>query len=86
MELWFVYSADAGSLFVTDISGLNFVVSMFRAILGHKFLDWTQHLLNNNNHTVELNMLGASLLLTDDPENIKAVQDTQVEFNTSFSL
>ncbi|KAH8698215.1 cytochrome P450 [Phaeosphaeriaceae sp. PMI808] len=57
--------------------GLNFVVSMFRAILTHKFVDWTQDILNNNHHTVELHMLGASLLLTDDPENIKAVQDTQ---------
>ena len=35
-------------------------------------------MLEEYNHTVELRMLGTRLVMTDDPENIKAIQDTQV--------
>lgn len=51
---------------------------MYRAVWKYTFVEWTRQLLIENNHTVELHMLGTKLLLTDDPENIKAVQDTQV--------
>lgn len=51
---------------------------MFRSLASHRFYHWTKDLLKEHNHTAELRLLGQSLLLTDDPENIKAVQDTQV--------
>lgn len=35
-------------------------------------------MLEEYNHTMELRMLGTRLIMTDDPENIKAIQDTQV--------
>ena len=35
-------------------------------------------MLEEYNHTMELRMLGTRLVMTDDPENIKAIQDTQV--------
>jgi hypothetical protein len=38
-------------------------------------------LLEKYNHTMELRMLGQRLVVTDDPENIKAIQDTQVRFS-----
>ena len=34
-------------------------------------------MLEDYNHTMELRMLGTKLVMTDDPENIKAIQDTQ---------
>ena len=37
-------------------------------------------MLEEYNHTVEFRMLGTRLVMTDDPENIKAIQDTQVLF------
>jgi hypothetical protein len=54
------------------------VIDMLKAVRKHRFYHWTKYLLDTNNHTVEMRMLGAKLLLTDDPENIQAVQDTQV--------
>jgi hypothetical protein len=44
----------------------------------HEFWHWTKDILDTNNHTVDVRMLGNSMYLTDDPENIKAIQDTEV--------
>lgn len=51
---------------------------MFKAFRSHKFHLWSQRLLEKNNHTMELQMFGEKLVMTDDPENIKAIMDTQV--------
>lgn len=58
--------------------GLNLFIGMLRAVRSHKFHLWTQSLLEKHNHTMELRMFGEKLVMTDDPENIKAMQDTQV--------
>ena len=50
---------------------------MFKAVRKHKFYHWTKEMLEEHNHTTELRMLGTRLVMTDDPENIKAIQDTQ---------
>lgn len=52
---------------------------MFKAVHKHRFYHWTKDLLEKNNHTMELRMLGTRLIMTDDAENIKAIQDTQVQ-------
>lgn len=54
------------------------MIEMFKVVRKYRFYHWTKYLLEENNHTLQLRMLGATLLLTDDPENIKAVQDKQV--------
>ncbi|KOS22570.1 Cytochrome P450 52A4 [Escovopsis weberi] len=64
--------------------GLNIVIPMFRAVASHRFYHWAKDLLKKHNHTAELRILGESLILTDDPENIQAIQDTQFwEFEKS---
>ncbi|KAF1992965.1 cytochrome P450 [Amniculicola lignicola CBS 123094] len=50
---------------------------MFRALGSHKFHLWSQQHLEKHNHTVELRMFGEKLVMTDDPENIRAIQETQ---------
>ncbi|KAF2257924.1 cytochrome P450 [Lojkania enalia] len=50
---------------------------MLRAVKSHKFHLWNQHLLEKHNHTMELQMFGEKLVMTDDPENIQAIQETQ---------
>lgn len=60
------------------------MIDMFRELRKHRFYHWTKRLLENNNHTLQLHMLGANLLLTDDPDNIKAIQDTQVGLDTGL--
>jgi cytochrome P450 len=50
---------------------------MLKAFRSHKFHIWSQDLLTKHNHTVELRMFGEKLVLTDDPENIRAIQETQ---------
>ena len=51
---------------------------MFKAVRSHKFHLWSQRLLEKHNHTMELHMFGEKLVMTDDPENIRAIQETQV--------
>lgn len=53
-------------------------IGMFKAFRSHRFHLWSQRLLEKNNHTMELQMFGEKLVMTDDPENIKAIMDTQV--------
>ena len=44
----------------------------------HDFFEWTRQLFNNHGRTVVLNMIGRKLLLTDDPENTKAILSSNV--------
>ncbi|RYP30872.1 hypothetical protein DL767_006004 [Monosporascus sp. MG133] len=57
--------------------GLNLFIDMLKAVRSHKFHLWSQRLLEEHNHTMELRMFGEKLVMTDDPENIKAIQETQ---------
>jgi hypothetical protein len=58
--------------------GLNLFIGMFVAFRSHKFHLWSQRLLEKHNHTMELRMFGEKLVMTDDPENIRAIQETHV--------
>ncbi|KAK5997935.1 Cytochrome P450 monooxygenase ascH [Cladobotryum mycophilum] len=69
--------AEPPTVVPTKSFGLNIIIPMFIAVLKHRFYHWTKDLLQKHNHTAELRMLGQKLVLTDDPENIKAIQDTQ---------
>jgi hypothetical protein len=42
------------------------------------FFEYTREILDVPGRTVQLNMLGGRLVLTDEPENIKAVMLTKV--------
>jgi len=42
------------------------------------FFEYTREILDVPGRTVQLNMLGGGLVLTDEPENIKAVMLTKV--------
>ncbi|KAI9046092.1 cytochrome P450 [Aspergillus affinis] len=87
--LFHIYSANARqkrynnvgagppAILPSNTLGLNYVIQMFSELRKHRFWHWTKRLLDENNHTLQLHLLGANLLLTDDPENIKAIQDTQ---------
>ena len=43
-------------------------------------------MLEDYGHTMELRMLGTRLVMTDDPENIKAIQDTQVSESSALDF
>ncbi len=59
---------------------------MFKAVKKHRFYHWTKGMLEDYNHTMELRMLGTRLVMTDDPENIKAIQDTQVLYQYELTM
>ncbi|KEY68602.1 hypothetical protein S7711_05784 [Stachybotrys chartarum IBT 7711] len=61
----------------TPIFGLDIAIDMFRAVNKLQFHLWTQKLLEKHKHTMELRMLGETLVMTDDPENIQSIQETQ---------
>jgi hypothetical protein len=58
---------------------------MLKAVRSHKFHSWSQGLLEKHNHTMELQMFGEKLVMTDDPEIIKAIQETQVSHYRSIT-
>lgn len=45
------------------------------------FFEFTREILDVPGRTVQLNMLGGGLVLTDEPENIKAVMLTKVNYS-----
>ena len=47
-------------------------------VLKHEFFDWTRQILDVPGRTVSLNMLGIKTLMTDNPDNIKAILSTKV--------
>ena len=53
------------------------VVSRMRSCT---FFEYTREILDVPGRTVQLNMLGGGLVLTDEPENIKAVMLTKVSY------
>ncbi|KAF2875792.1 cytochrome P450 [Massariosphaeria phaeospora] len=69
--------AGPPKIVASNTYGLNIVLTMLVSLSKHRFWHWTKKMLDENNHTLEVQLLGARMLLTDDPENIKAVQDTQ---------
>jgi hypothetical protein len=44
------------------------------------FFEYTREILDVPGRTVQLNMLGGGPVLTDEPENIKAVMLTKVSY------
>lgn len=58
--------------------GLDVALEACRRMMSHEFLDWTGNILQNKGWTVELQMLNTRVVLTENPENIKAVLSTQV--------
>jgi hypothetical protein len=60
--------------------GIDVIIENLRAIKGKRFLDhWRKRLTNANAHTVSSHVLGKQFLLTDDPENVKAILATHFE-------
>ena len=54
---------------------------MFTAIhrlTSFQFFEWTREILQVPGRTVEFHMLGTRLVVTDEPENVKAIMSTQV--------
>jgi hypothetical protein len=63
--------------FLTVI-GLDLTVSLIRSLINFQLIEWTREILKDAGHTVELHLIGTRLLMTDDPENFKAIMSTQV--------
>lgn len=61
----------------TNTFGLGIAIQILRALRKHEFWHWTKDVLDTHNHTVDVQMFGNSMYLTDDPENIKYIQDTE---------
>lgn len=64
--------------------GLDVAFTASQKMIAHEFLEWTRDILNNAGRTVELDMLNNRVVVTDNPENIKAIMSTQVR--PRFSL
>ncbi|KAF2741754.1 putative P450 monooxygenase [Sporormia fimetaria CBS 119925] len=59
------------------ILGFDWVIGNFKAYSQHKLLEyWTSILRQSNAHTVSLYVVGKTIFLTNDPENIKTILAT----------
>lgn len=58
--------------------GLDLMWRVVSHLRSCTFFDYTREILDVPGRTVQLNMLGSKAVLTDEPENIKAVMFTQV--------
>lgn len=64
---------------LTTEKGADILFKLVRHMRQNTFFEFTRELLDNTGRTVELNIPGGRLLLTDNIENIKAIQFTQVD-------
>jgi len=62
---------------LTPLSGLDVLVTAAKRIHADQFFEWGREILNVPGRTVELSMLGISIVMTDDPSNIKAILSTK---------
>ncbi|KAF2107238.1 putative P450 monooxygenase [Lophiotrema nucula] len=62
------------------VFGIDFIRRNIRAYKDHKLLEaWGACLTDNNAHTISMHVLGQSIFLTDDPENVKTILATDFE-------
>jgi hypothetical protein len=61
--------------------GIGFGVSLqlIRRLRTNSVLEWNQKILNVPGRTVEIHMVGVSMIMTDNVENIRAIMSTQVK-------
>lgn len=57
--------------------GLDVLITAVKRIHADQFFEWGREILNVPGRTVELSMLGISIVMTDDPNNIKAILSTK---------
>ncbi|KAE9963424.1 hypothetical protein BLS_009313 [Venturia inaequalis] len=57
--------------------GIDLAWQAFRALSGHMFYDWTRSLADKYGRTYEMQMMGMRLIVTDEPQNIKAIMSSQ---------
>jgi len=57
--------------------GIEFLVANYRAVTNKRLLEsWQDELRNADAHTVNASLLGTTMYLTDDPENVKQILAT----------
>jgi hypothetical protein len=66
------------------MKGLDLGIKTIRRILSHEFFELTQEFLDVPGHTVEVRMMGNEMIMTDEPENIRAVMSTNVLLPADF--
>lgn len=58
----------------------------FQHIRNHTLYEWTNEILQVPGRTIELNLMGSRMVLTDHPENVKTIMSTKVRFNFDKSV
>lgn len=59
-------------------TGIDLALSGMLSLSNHQFFEWTRSMFDKYGSTVEVNAMGMKVLVTEDPENIRAIQMTQV--------
>lgn len=69
---------------LTSCPGISAIFDAAQHIRSNSFVDWSRNVLEVPGHTVELRVLGLRMILTDNPDNIKAIFSTNVIPTSSF--
>ena len=77
-SLWHSPESQSENRKTNKSLGLDLMWRVVSHLRSCTFFDYTREILDVPGHTVQLNMLGGKTVLTDEPENIKAVMLTQV--------
>lgn len=67
------------------LAGIDLLATAISKLFNNDFFAWSRQILDNPGRTVSLNMLGVIVLVTDEPENTKAVLSTKVS-SSDFSI
>lgn len=58
----------------------------FQHMRNHTLYEWTNEILQVPGRTVELNLMGSRMVLTDNPENVKTIMSTQVRLSSVIKM
>ena len=61
-----------------EVKGFLGSLELIRHIRNNTILEWTQKILDIPGRTVDVRILGTSIIWTDNIENIRAILSTQV--------
>ncbi|RAO69194.1 uncharacterized protein BHQ10_005206 [Talaromyces amestolkiae] len=59
--------------------GIDLMYRAFQHMRNHTLYEWTNEILQVPGRTIELNLMGSRMVLTDHPENVKTIMSTQAK-------
>lgn len=76
--IWFVSPQVFWSQLTLATLGIDLAFEGLYHLANHSFYDWVVSFMTKYGRTIELDLVGKRLLITDEPENVRSIMYSQV--------